>query len=210
MDTHVELAPLTKRSFDLSAVRGLSAAALELHLGLYEGYVKETNGLMAQLHEFPRSAPMTPEDRLIRDGLIRRLSFERNGVVWHEMFFESLGCAAGRPAPGGVFAEALDISFGGIEHWKRDLVEVSQTRGVGWVVTFQSPGDNRLINAWVDDHTRGILAGMRPIAIFDLWEHAYLPDFKPTQRREYMNTLFDNMNWPVLEARCQQRVTGIE
>jgi superoxide dismutase, Fe-Mn family len=203
MDMQVELAPLTRREFDFRGIRGLSSEALELHRGLYEGYVKETNGLLAKLNEFPRSSALTPEDRLVRDGLVRRLSFERNGVVWHEMFFESLGSVAGKPAPGGVFAEALDISFGGVENWKKDLLDVAQTRGVGWVVTFRTDGDNRLINAWVDDHTRGILAGLRPIALFDLWEHAYLLDFKPSQRKEYMATLFDNMNWPAVEARCK-------
>jgi len=204
MNSRVARAPLKKRTFELSGVRGLSAEALELHLGLYEGYVTESNGLLQQLEEFPRPGELRATDKLIRDGLVRRLAFERNGVIWHELFFESLGGAAGsKPASNGVFAEALDVSFGGIETWKADLIELAQTRGVGWVVTFQSPNDNRLLNAWVDDHTRGVLAGLKPIAVFDLWEHAYLLDFKPSQRKEYMATLLDNVKWPMIEARCR-------
>ena len=96
---------------------------------------------------------MTPNEKFVRDGLVRRLAFEHNGV--------------------------------------------------GWVATFRRVGDNRLLNAWVDDHTRGLLAGLAPIVLFDLWEHAYLLDFKPSQRKDYMGTLLDNVKWSVVEEHCK-------
>ena len=195
-------APLNKMSFDLKHIIGLSAAALELHVGLYEGYVKETNSLLTQLDEFPKAGALTTPERLVRDGIVRRLAFEHNGVVWHESFFESLGATTGKPSANGVFAEALDLCFGGFDAWKQDVVELAQTRGVGWVVTFLSKSDNRLINAWVSDHTVGILPDMTPIAVFDLWEHAFMLDFKPSQRADYVRVLFDNINWNVVETRC--------
>jgi Fe-Mn family superoxide dismutase len=201
-DTRIPAVPLTKVNFDLSGVRGLSTRALELHLSLYEGYVKEANDLLAQLDEFPKAAALSASERLIRDGLVRRLAFEHNGVLWHESFFESLGAAGGQPAANSVFAEALDESFGGFAAWKRDVIELGQTRGVGWVITFHSRSDNRLLNAWVADHTGGILADLKPVAVFDLWEHAFMLDFKPSQRADYLNVLFENLNWGVIETRC--------
>jgi superoxide dismutase, Fe-Mn family len=198
----IPASPLIKSDFEFKRVEGLSTRALEVHLGFYDGYVKETNSLIEQLQDLPRHHPLTPVERLQRDGLVRRYAFEYNGVLMHEYFFEALSGPGSAPAANGIFSEAVDTSYGGFEIWKRDVEEIAQTRGVGWVVTYHSKGDNRITNVWVDDHTRGHLAGLSPVAVFDLWEHAYLLDFKPNQRSEYMRVIFDNMNWNVVETRC--------
>ena len=195
-------APLIKCDFELGSVRGLSPRALELHLGLYEGYVTEVNLLLEQLSEFPGAGELAAKDRLERDGLVRRFAFEQNGVFLHETFFEALGGGRGSPAANGVFSDAVDISYGGFDTWKQDVVELGKTRGVGWVITGRSKSDNRLLNLWVDDHTRGLIPGFDPVVAFDLWEHAYLLDFKPSRRQDYLQVLFDNMNWDVVESRC--------
>ncbi|MGH8264930.1 MAG: superoxide dismutase [Steroidobacteraceae bacterium] len=191
------------RSFDLSEVVGLSKYALDTHLLLYEGYVMETNVLLTRLNEMAQSEEVSPGQQLQFDGLVRRFAFERNGMVLHELFFESLGGNASMPPQSGVFMEAAATSFGGFDGWKRDIVRLSRTRGVGWVLTFRAPANNRLSNVWVDDHRRGLLAGMRPIAAFDFWEHAYMLDFQPTERVKYVEALFDNYRWDVVEARCR-------
>lgn len=191
------------RKFDLSGVEGLSKHALDLHLSLYEGYVKETNVLLDYLHEATQSQTTSSVKQLQFDGLVRRFAFERNGMVLHELFFETLGGKRAAPAADGVFMEAVDASHGGFEAWKREIVRLSHTRGVGWVLTFRSAGSNRLSNVWVDDHRRGLLAGMKPIAAFDFWEHAYLLEFKPSEREKYLQVLFDNYSWDIVETRCQ-------
>jgi Fe-Mn family superoxide dismutase len=190
------------RSFDLNEVVGLSKHALDTHLTLYEGYVKETNALLVRLHETAQSHEMSGNQQLQFDGLVRRFAFERNGMVLHELFFEALGGNGARPPQSGVFMEAADTSFGGFDGWKRDVVRLSRTRGVGWVLTFRAAATKRLSNVWVDDHRRGLLAGMRPVAAFDFWEHAYILDFKPSERAKYLEVLFDNYRWDVVEARC--------
>jgi superoxide dismutase, Fe-Mn family len=200
--TTIAQAPLVKSAFKLDRVQGLSGRAIELHLGLYETYVKEANAVLEQLHDFPRHRELTPGERLQRDGLVRRLAFELNGVSLHQSFFEALSGPGSAPVAGGVFSQALQTHFGGFENWKQDVAELANTRGVGWVVCLHSQPDDRLINVWVDDHTRGLLPGLTPIAVFDLWEHAYLLDFKPSQRGDYLKVLFENMNWNVVESRC--------
>lgn len=191
------------RSFDLDEVVGLSKYALDTHLSLYEGYVKETNALLARLNEMAQSQEVSANQQLQFDGLVRRFAFERNGMVLHELFFDALGGGGAKPPQSGVFMEAVDTSFGGFDGWKRDVVRLSHTRGVGWVLTFRAPANNRLSNVWVDDHRRGLLAGMRPIAAFDFWEHAYMFDFKSSERAKYLEVLFDNYRWDVVEARCR-------
>src|ERR1700704_1693991 len=109
------------RSFDLSEVVGLSKYALDTHLLLYEGYVKETNVLLARLNEMAQSEDTSPGQQLQFDGLVRRFAFERNGMVLHELFFDSLGGSASKPPQTGVFMEAADTSYGGFDGWKRDI-----------------------------------------------------------------------------------------
>lgn len=191
------------REFNLAAVRGLSTHALDLHLVLYAGYVKETNALLEYVHEAAQSLTASTVEQLRFDGLVRRFAFERNGMVLHELYFEALGGNGAAPVADGVFMEAVDSSFGGFEAWKNDIRRLSRTRGVGWVLTMRAAGGNRLTNVWVDDHRRGLLAGLKPIAAFDFWEHAYLLDFKPSERERYLQVLFDNHDWNVIEARCQ-------
>ncbi|HZF16321.1 MAG TPA: Fe-Mn family superoxide dismutase [Steroidobacteraceae bacterium] len=193
----------TARKFDLSGVHGLSKHAIDLHLALYEGYVKETNSLLGHLYEATQSDSSSTAEQLRFDGLVRRFAFERNGMALHELFFEALDGRGVAPAASGVFMEALDASYGGFDAWKRDVLRLSRTRGVGWVLTFRSAGSNRVTNVWVDDHRRGLLAGMKPIAAFDFWEHAYLLDFKPGEREKYLQVLFDNYCWDIVETRCQ-------
>lgn len=195
-------APRVPWTFDLSNVHGLSAHALEMHLGLYATYVKEANALIEQLQEFPRGHTLSAEERLRHDGLVRRHAFEHNGVRLHESFFEALGGPGKSPSAGGVFSEAVESSFGGFEPWKADVTELANTRGVGWVVTYRCQVENRLTNVWVEDHTRGLLLDLSPIAVFDLWEHAYLLDFSASQRSGYINTVLANVNWDVIEQRC--------
>lgn len=189
-------------TFELGRVQGLSTHALEVHLGLYATYVKEANLLLEQLQEFPRAAELSAVERLQRDGLVRRLAFEHNGVRLHEAFFEALAAPGMKPAPSGVFIAAAKTSFGSLERWQADVADLAKTRGVGWVVTFRCSVENRLTNVWVDDHTRGLLMDLSPVAVFDLWEHAYMLDFKPSQRAEYLQVLFNNLNWQVIEQRC--------
>ena len=197
-------APIVPWTFDLSRVRGLSAHALELHLGLYATYVKEANGLLERLQDLPRRHESSPAEQLQRAGLVRHLAFEHNGVRLHEAFFEALGEAGSKPALSGLFMAAAVASFGSIDLWKADVADLAKTRGVGWIVTYRCSVEKRLTNVWVDDHTRGLLLDLSPVAVFDMWEHAYMLDFKPSQRSEYLSVLFDNLNWQVIENRCTQ------
>ena len=70
------------RSFNLRDVKGLSQAALNLHLDLYHGYVEQVNTLLEVLqpHESPSRAPA-----LTREAAVRRFPFEYNGMVLHEL-----------------------------------------------------------------------------------------------------------------------------
>ena len=46
-------------------------------------------------------------------------------------------------------------------------------------------------------------AGFVPILVMDVWEHAFLLDYKPAERPKYIEAFFSNIDWSVLEGRLR-------
>jgi len=194
--------PYAAREFDLTAVTGLSARAVELHLELYQGYVKAFNALLAEQQAAypPAGEAATPLDLAAH---VRRFAFEYNGIVLHELFFEALGAPGGSsPDKGGALAAAASRSFGSLEQWTQHAAALAKLRGVGWIVTLHDPVRNQLHNAWVDLHHLQVPANMRVVLALDLWEHAYLLDFAPSQRDKYFEMLWSSVDWARIDQRC--------
>jgi Fe-Mn family superoxide dismutase len=195
--------PYTAREFDLTAVTGLSQRAVELHLELYRGYVSAFNTLLAeQRAAFP--APGQAATPLDMASHARRFAFEYNGIVLHEAFFEALSApGASTPDQQGALADAAGRSFGGLEQWMQHAAALARLRGVGWVVCVREVQSNRLYNAWVDLHHLMLPANTRIVLALDLWEHAYLLDFAPSQRAKYFEMLWSSIDWHKVEERCR-------
>ena len=47
------------------------------------------------------------------------------------------------------------------------------------------------------------MAGFIPILVMDVWEHAYLLDYKPSDRAAYIEAFFSNIDWKSVEKRLQ-------
>jgi len=195
--------PYEAREFDLSTVTGLSQRAVEIHLELYQGYVKAFNTLLAEQDAaYPAAGEAaTPLDLASH---ARRFAFEYNGIVLHELFFEALGApGASSPDKQGALADAASRSFGGIDQWMRHAAALAELRGVGWVVAVREAATHRLYNVWVDLHQFMIPANTEVVVAIDLWEHAYLLDFAPSQRATYFETIWNSIAWDKVEARCR-------
>src|SRR5258708_30462451 len=48
-----------------------------------------------------------------------------------------------------------------------------------------NPETKRISNHWVELHNDGHPPGFRPIVVMDCWEHAFVPDYKATERPKY-------------------------
>jgi Fe-Mn family superoxide dismutase len=59
----------------------------------------------------------------------------------------------------------------------------------------QNPANGRLSNHWITLHETGNVAGFNPILVMDVWEHAFLLDYKPAERPKYIEAFFSNINW---------------
>jgi len=194
------------RQFNLSGLNGISDQTLEMHFKLYEGYVKETNNLTERITEFIKDGNVDQEEMPAYSELTRRLGFEYNGMVLHEYYFDNLqsGGGTGNPQQTSEFQKAAVVTFGSYDIWKADFVGIGKMRGVGWAICNQNPANGRISNHWITLHETGNVAGFSPILVMDVWEHAFLLDYKPAERPKYIEAFFSNINWNMVEERLKK------
>jgi superoxide dismutase, Fe-Mn family len=189
------------KQFNLSDLKGISDQTLEMHFKLYEGYVKETNNLQGKISEILKDGKVDQEEMPAYSELKRRLGFEYNGMVLHEYYFENLKKGASQPEAKSSFMKAAASSFGTYDVWKADFAGIGKMRGVGWAICYQDPSNQQLSNHWISLHEIGNVAGFTPVLVMDVWEHAYLLDFKPAERAKYIDAFFANIDWNAVDER---------
>lgn len=196
LSTAVE--PYTAKDFsNLLGMDGISDKTLEMHFKLYQGYVKNANLLLDLLQKARKEG----KERSVQAAEIRRrLMWEIDGMRLHELYFSNMGAyKQGLPKDRPLY-KALIAQFGSYENWKADFIATGAMRGIGWAILYRDPKTGRLINAWIQEHDHGHLAGGEPLLIMDVWEHAYLLDYG-TDRMAYIDAFFNNIDWDVVSAR---------
>jgi superoxide dismutase, Fe-Mn family len=187
------------KQFKLSGLQGISDETLKMHFALYEGYVKNTNLLMEQIAEITHKKKASGLDPAYAE-LTRHLGFEFGGMVLHEYYFENLA-PKGRASPSPEFKRVLDRCFDGFENWKTAFAAVGEMRGVGWAILYQDPVTEKLSNHWIALHQDGVPSGFKPLLVMDVWEHAFLLDYKPAERGKYIHAFFSNVDWEAVHRR---------
>lgn len=199
----------TPQEFHLHGLRGISDRTMDMHMALYKGYVTATNELNEHIFALVKDGKVDHEEMPAYSELTRRLGFEQNGMVLHELYFGNLTQGdSGRPGSHSLFAQAAEHSYGSFDLWKTDFCSVGLLRGVGWAVCSLNPASRRLSNHWISLHEHGHVAGFIPILVMDVWEHAYLLDYKPSDRASYIEAFFSNIDWTSVEKRLQLRASA--
>ena len=189
----------TARTFDLPELKGLSKEQITVHLALYEGYVKHTNLIMEKIAKLKKED--AADNAYVINELRRRLGFEFDGMRMHEYYFEQLEGGATAANSDSPLAAAAQEKYGGWDGFIAHLKEVAGIRGIGWGVVYPDPQGGTLHTAWVDDHQLGQLAGLPVMLALDLWEHAFMVDYVPAKKNEYVEAFLENLNWSVIEKR---------
>ncbi len=188
----------TLRQFNLPALTGLSEKQIKVHLGLYEGYVKHVN-LISDTLAAVRNGDLKLDPYVVAE-LRRRFPFEFNGMRMHEYYFEQFEGEKGG-SPDSALAAAAKEKYGSGENFIAHIKEVAGSRGIGWVVVSVDPATRTLHTVFVNDHEIGQLAGLPIVLALDLWEHAFMVDYVPAEKKNYIDAFFANLNWSVVEKR---------
>ncbi|MHB8146148.1 MAG: superoxide dismutase [Vulcanimicrobiaceae bacterium] len=191
----------TPHKWDLSGLQGISDETLQIHFGLYEGYVKNTNLLNERLGELRAAGKGVGSDPAYAE-LVRRLGWEYNGMRLHELYFDNMTKSPSEPKSGKL-RDALGAAYGGFDAWKKDFAAVGAMRGIGWAIAYLDPTNGQITNHWITEHEMGHPAGFKPIVVLDIWEHAYFRDYKPADRPKYIEAFLANTDW----AACEKRLT---
>lgn len=186
--------PLT---FTIPELEGISQESIDLHLGLYQGYVKNVNLIRDKIAAFSTD----PDNNAYAiSEMQRRLGFEFGGMRNHEYYFAQFeGGPQGLPA--GALKDKIEFQWGSYEAWQKRFTEIALTRGVGWAMLYHDPHTDQLVQTWVDEQHIGQLADLDIVLALDMWEHAFMRDYLPADKKQYIEAFFKNLNWEVVAGR---------
>ncbi len=194
----------TARAFKIPTLKGLSEKQLSVHLALYEGYVKHVNLIVDTIKELREQD--AEKNAFVMNELRRRMGFEFDGMRMHEYYFEQLENEAAAPSESSPLKDSVSEKYGSWDNFIKHIKEVAGTRGIGWTVVYYDTYERVVHTSWVNDHELGQLSGLPVILAVDMWEHAYMIDYVPADKKNYVDALLENLNWSVVEKRFLEQV----
>jgi Fe-Mn family superoxide dismutase len=184
-------------TFNIPELTGISKESIDLHLGLYQGYVKHVNLISEKITAY--SHDLEANTYAIAE-MQRRLGFEFGGMRNHEYYFAQFEDGA-KELPESTLKEKIIAQFDSVEAWQTRFTQIAMTRGVGWAMLYHDPHTDRLVQTWVDEQHIGQLADLDIILALDMWEHSYMRDYLPSDKKKYVDAFFANLNWEVVAGR---------
>jgi Fe-Mn family superoxide dismutase len=182
--------------FDARRLQGISEKLLQSHWeNNYGGAVKALNTVRSRLTQALQD-PGTPP--YVYNGLKREQLLRTGSVVLHELYFANLG---GDGKAGADVRSTLSTSFGSFDAWETEFRRIGQGLGggSGWVVLGYNNHLGLLENHWLADHATAP-AGVRPLLVMDMYEHAYQMDYGAAAPK-YIDAFFSNIQWDAVAAR---------
>jgi len=191
------------RSFEhLKMLRDFSNQVFVNHLTLYQGYVKNGNQLATQLMTMVK---LGKAGTMEYAELKRRFGWEFSGMRLHEYYFESHTVTATALDRQSQLYSKIAQDFGGYDLWKQRFKGTEGMRGIGWVILAYDIQARRLFNAWLEEHDAGLLVDALPLLVMDMFEHAFLPDYR-LKRQEYVEAFFNVIDWGRVEKWLADRL----
>jgi Fe-Mn family superoxide dismutase len=188
---------LPELPYDYSALEpSISGAIMELHHGKHhQTYVNGANTALAQLAEARDSGDLTYVNKLEKD-----LAFNLGGHVNHSIFWTNMSPNGG-DKPTGELAAAIDENFGSFDKFVAHFTATALgVQGSGWSVLAWDSIGQRLIIVQFFDQQANLPAGIVPLLMLDVWEHAYYLDYKNV-RADYVKAFWAITNWENVQQR---------
>lgn len=189
------------QTFNIPELKGLSEKSIKEHLKLYEGYVENANAI---LKEVSKLAKNPTEHVYAITEMMRRFSFEYNGMRNHEYYFAQFEGGSQDLADNSLLKKEIENMWGSFDVWLEQFKVLAKTRGVGWAMLAYDPKTEKLVQYWVDEQHLGQLNGVQPVLTLDMWEHSFVADYQPSGKGQYIDDSFANLNWSVCEKWLEE------
>jgi len=183
--------------YDYSALEpSISGAIMELHHSKHhQAYVTGANTALAQLAEARDSDNLAYVNKLEKD-----LAFNLGGHVNHSIFWTNMSPNGG-DKPTGELAAAIDDHFGSFDKFQAHFTATAMgVQGSGWSVLAWDSIGQRLIIVQFFDQQGNLPAGIVPLLMLDVWEHAYYLDYKNV-RADYVKAFWAITDWQNVQQR---------
>ncbi|MER3418185.1 MAG: superoxide dismutase [Chloroflexota bacterium] len=189
--------------FGADALKGISEQTTRVHHDkLYAGYVNKRNEIERALPDADRSK--AAQTYSAYRALKAEETFNADGIILHELYFDSLG--GDGSVPDGAFKAKVVADFGSWDAYIEDATACALAAR-GWAVTAFDPSDGKIHNFLCDAHNQGGIWGAVPLFTIDCYEHAYFMDFAQ-DRAAYIKVLWQNVDWVAVSERYDRLVAG--
>ena len=185
------------KKFTLPSLEGISDESVKQHIGLYEGYVKNFNAISGKLVEYAKES--TEKNALALGELIRRKSFEFDGMRLHELYFTQFEGGPKALNETSALGKAFSAEYHG--YFTEYFKAIGSMRGPGWAILYYDPVGKEFQAGFVGEQHMGHFATLPIILALDVWEHAFLLDYGASGKGKYIDAFFKNLNWGVVEKR---------
>lgn len=172
----------------------ISPTTIEYHYGKHEKAYIETLNKLIEGTEYEN---MTLEEIIVKsEGKL----FNQASQAWNHILYFFQFSPTGKREPIGTIRDRIEEQFGSFEEFKSKFEEAGTTLfGSGWV-WLSADNDGKLFITQGSNAANPLTSGLRPILVFDVWEHAYYIDYK-NLRGEYLKKLWDIVDWNKVERR---------
>ena len=188
------------KKFTLPSLGGISVESVKQHKGLYEGYMKNFNEISTKLVEYAKEG--TEKNALALGELVRRKSFEFDGMRLHELYFAQFENGAKALDENSALGKAFATEYHGyfVEYMKA----IGSMRGPGWAILYWDPVGKQFQTGFASEQHQGHFVTLPVLLALDVWEHAFLLDYGAAGKGKYMDAFFKNLNWGVIEKRSDE------
>jgi superoxide dismutase, Fe-Mn family len=138
---------------------------------------------------------------IVKSSVNQKAIFNNAAQAWnHTFFWHSLAPKAGGK-PGVALLNKINDSFGSFDKFRSDFLAASAGQfGSGWVWLVLDKDKNKLVIEKTSNAETPLTNPMRvPLAVVDVWEHAYYLDYQ-NRRADYAAAVLDKLfNWAFVE-----------
>ena len=177
----------------------ISRATMHLHHEKHhQTYIDTVNKLLAEADQ--AAATLEGVVRAAAGDAKAKKLFNAAAQAWNHTFFWNAMTPKGG-APSGALASAIEKAFGDLATLKTRFVEEGATHFASGWVWLAAEGEALKVVSTHDADDLLTQAGLTPLTVCDLWEHAYYLDHK-NDRKAFLNAWFDALpNWALAEAQ---------
>lgn len=186
------------KTFTIGTLDGISEHTIKEHLGLYAGYVKHVNLIHNKIAELKEDSE---KNAYALAEVQRRLGFEFGGMKNHEAYFSQFEGGAKEISPEAELYKNCAYLWGSWDAFLAQFKATAMTRGVGWAMLYFDQEAQRLLITWIDEQHIGQFPNTKIVLALDMWEHSYMLDYPPSEKKKYVEAFFKNLNWEVVANR---------